>query len=283
MNLSDNTAVERDGPEPKVGLFYRWLPFMRWTPSDPARLQSAEEELVSFMKTPSDGFYVNVGDVNGSPCRLWTRVFTATNTDPSLAPLVMMHGMGAGSGLWALNIDSLAAGQNRPVVTVDLPGFARSSRCYFSKDAGEAETQLVLAIDLWRRALGLEKIILLGHSFGGYLTGCYALKFPEHLEAVVLVDPWGMTGKPADIIQQYNPSLGFKMLFSVVKRFNPLAFLRASGPIGPRVLPRARPDLFQKFFGLMGEEEARRVIPTYLYHCNAHTPAGEAAFHRWGL
>ena len=82
MNLSDNTAVERDGPEPKVGLFYRWLPFMRWTPSDPAKLQAAEEELVRFMKTPSDGFYVNVGDVNGSPCRLWTRVFTARNTVP---------------------------------------------------------------------------------------------------------------------------------------------------------------------------------------------------------
>ena len=40
----------------------------------------------------------------------------------------MMHGMGAGSGFWALNIDSLAAGQKRPIVTVDLPGFARSSR-----------------------------------------------------------------------------------------------------------------------------------------------------------
>ena len=38
---------------------------------------------------------------------------------------------------------------------------------------------------------------------------------------MVLVDPWGMTGKPADIIQQYNPSLGFKMLFSIVKRFKP--------------------------------------------------------------
>ena len=81
MNLSDNTAVERDGPEPKVGLFYRWLPFMRWTPSDPVKLQSAEEELLSFLKTPSDGFYVNVGDVHGAPCRLWTRVFTAPNTD----------------------------------------------------------------------------------------------------------------------------------------------------------------------------------------------------------
>ena len=50
MNLSDNTAVERDGPEPKVGLFYRWLPFMRWTPSDPAKLQAAEEELQALLK-----------------------------------------------------------------------------------------------------------------------------------------------------------------------------------------------------------------------------------------
>ena len=280
MNFLDNPNIERVDPEPRVSFIYRWLPFIRWTPSDPLRLQSAEEDLIKYLKTPSDGFYVNVGAINGSPCRLWTRVFSSPTTDSSLPPLVMLHGMGAGSGLWALNIDSLASGQKRPVITVDLPGFARSSRCPFSTDPEEAETQLILAIDLWRRAMGLEKIILLGHSFGGYLTGCYALKYSQHLEKVVLVDPWGMTRKPDDLIQQYNPSLGIRMLFSVVKRFNPLAFLRASGPAGPRVLPRFRPDLFQKFFGLMGEDEARRIIPAYLYHCNAHTPAGEAAFHR---
>ena len=131
-------------------------------------------------------------------------------------------------------------------VSFSLLLFLLGSRCHFSKDADEAETQLILAIDLWRRALGLEKILLLGHSFGGYLTGCYALKYPESLEAVILVDPWGMTGKPADIIQQYNPSLAFKMLFSIVKRFNHkvsfslLLILLASGSIpwpfsGPRV------------------------------------------------
>jgi pimeloyl-ACP methyl ester carboxylesterase len=31
----------------------------------------------------------------------------------------------------------------------------------------------------WRRAVGLEKFILLGHSMGGNLSAAYALKYPE--------------------------------------------------------------------------------------------------------
>jgi hypothetical protein len=36
-------------------------------------------------------------------------------------------------------------------------------------------------------------------------------------------------------------------VFSVLKFFNPLAMVRASGPLGPRLLTRARPDIFRKY------------------------------------
>ena len=259
MNFLDNPNIERVDPEPRVSFIYRWLPFIRWTPSDPLRLQSAEEDLIKYLKTPSDGFYVNVGDINGSPCRLWTRVFSSPTTDSSLPPLVMLHGMGAGSGLWALNIDSLASGQKRPVITVDLPGFARSSRCPFSTDPEEAETQLILAIDLWRRAMGLEKIILLGHSFGGYLTGCYALKYSQHLEKVVLVDPWGMTRKPDDLIQQYNPSLGIRMLFRCCETVQssglPPGLGSSRSESAPEVQTRLVPKVFRPDGGGRSEKD----------------------------
>lgn len=60
-----------------------------------------------------------------------------------------------------------------------VPGFARSSRPRFSGDHREAETQYLVAIEEWRRQMGIEKMCLLGHSFGGYLSAGYSLKYPD--------------------------------------------------------------------------------------------------------
>jgi len=44
-------------------------------------------------------------------------------------------------------------------------------------------------IERIRRILGQEKIILVGHSFGGFLASLYASEFPEHTAGLVLVAP----------------------------------------------------------------------------------------------
>jgi len=44
-------------------------------------------------------------------------------------------------------------------------------------------------IERIRRILGEEKLILLGHSFGGFLASLYAAEFPERVERMVLVAP----------------------------------------------------------------------------------------------
>ncbi len=44
-------------------------------------------------------------------------------------------------------------------------------------------------IERIRRILGEEQLILVGHSFGGFIAALYAAEFPEHVEALVLVTP----------------------------------------------------------------------------------------------
>jgi proline iminopeptidase len=44
-------------------------------------------------------------------------------------------------------------------------------------------------IERIRQILGDEKLILIGHSWGGFLGSLYAAEFPEHVEALILVSP----------------------------------------------------------------------------------------------
>jgi len=58
-------------------------------------------------------------------------------------------------------------------------GFGRSSRPIFSEDSEEAETQFINILEAWRSKLNLDKMILVGHSFGGFLSFAYSIKHPS--------------------------------------------------------------------------------------------------------
>ena len=47
-------------------------------------------------------------------------------------------------------------------------------------------------INLWRQFLGLEKIVLIGHSFGGFMSAHYTLNYPDHVELLHLLSPIGV-------------------------------------------------------------------------------------------
>merc|ERR1711879_322530 len=175
---------------------------------------------------------------------------------------------------FALNIPELS--KERTVLAIDLPGFGRSSRPPFSSKEEKIVEEYTQVLETWREGMELEKIHLLGHSFGGYLTAHYKLRHPERVEKFILADPWGMMPRPEDVFEKYEVGWGFKMAFSVLKQFNPLGVMRLSGPWGPGLATSRRPDLARKFIPLLGEEDSVQVN-NYLYHCNAHRAEGESA------
>jgi len=284
LRTTMGSSLEEEKPclEPKENWLRSWFPYLRWVPSSPEILKEAEEDILSYVKTPSEGFYVDTGTLNGTPCRIWTRKFSHKDKVMAIEkknkdiPLVMVHGMGSGLAMFALTLDTLS--RHCDVFVLDLPGFGRSSRPSFSTDPLEAELQYTMCLEEWRKKIGIEKMNLLGHSFGGFLTLAYTLRYPEQVQKAIMADAWGIPERPADVAQTYNIPIWVRGLFGILRHFNPLWALRVSGPVGPGILNRMRPDLMRKFSGLI-EEENLNIVTKYLYHCNAHNPTGEAAFH----
>ncbi|MEW5960479.1 MAG: alpha/beta hydrolase [Chloroflexota bacterium] len=63
-------------------------------------------------------------------------------------------------------------------------------------------------IERIRRLLGDDRLILIGHSWGGFLASLYAAEFPDHVDALILVSP-------ADVLVMPQPGGG---LFELVKQ-----------------------------------------------------------------
>ncbi|EWC43385.1 hypothetical protein DRE_07712 [Drechslerella stenobrocha 248] len=126
---------------------------------------------------------------------------TAASADPH--NLVILHGYGAGLGFFYKNFDALSRRSGWSMYALDLLGMGRSSRPHFKIHATdrigkvrEAESFFVDSLEDWRKARGLEKFTLMGHSLGGYLAVCYALKYPNRLQKLILVSPVGIPVDP---------------------------------------------------------------------------------------
>jgi cardiolipin-specific phospholipase len=117
--------------------------------------------------------------------------------------LVMLHGYGAGLGFFYKNFEPLSRLPGWRLYALDMLGMGNSSRPQFKVKARdqegkirEAENFFVDALEEWRRARSIEKFTLLGHSMGGYLAVSYALKYPGHLNKLILVSPVGVPEDP---------------------------------------------------------------------------------------
>ncbi|KAM3866135.1 (Lyso)-N-acylphosphatidylethanolamine lipase [Diretmus argenteus] len=261
--------------------FWSWWP--SWRPTSMSLLKSTEAKILACIQNDLWARFVTLPNQD----RIWT--LTLTNKQvrkpaeqaPKI-PLVMVHGFGGGVGLWIRNLDPLS--RSRPVYAFDLLGFGRSSRPPFPADAAQAEEQFVNSMELWRQSAGMENMILLGHSLGGYLATSYALQYPDRVTHLILVDPWGFPEPPqpggenqddqARVVKRpAHPRLA-KAIVGVVTLFNPLAVIRAAGPLGPGLVNRFRPDFKRKFDDLFDDD----TMTQYIYHCNAQTPSGEVGF-----
>ncbi len=108
---------------------------------------------------------------------------TAT-TRPTLL-LLLLHGLTANARMFEPLADLLAP--HYRLIAVDLRGRGLSDKPSAGYSMAEHAADIIGLMD----ALGLERCIVGGHSFGGLLTMFLAAHFPKHVEKAIILDAAG--------------------------------------------------------------------------------------------
>ncbi|KAJ1979935.1 hypothetical protein H4R34_002637 [Dimargaris verticillata] len=147
---------------------------------------------------------------------------------PTVAPvpIVMAHGFAAGLGMYYRNYEAIARQTGRAIYGFDWLGMGLSHRSaqtpwakYYHTGTGflgltsssavdvgrnddhihETEDYFVESLERWRRAMGIKRMVLVAHSFGGYMSALYTKRYPDRVAKLILVSPMGVSEPHADI------------------------------------------------------------------------------------
>ncbi|KAK9384425.1 Alpha/Beta hydrolase protein [Lipomyces mesembrius] len=122
--------------------------------------------------------------------------------------LVILHGYGAGLEFFYKTFEPLSRVKGWHLYALDMLGMGRSTRPQFKirmknrQDAvKEAEDWFIDALEEWRVEKKIDRFTLMGHSMGGYMAVAYALKYPGHLNKLILASPVGIPEDPYAVIE----------------------------------------------------------------------------------
>jgi len=146
--------------------------FHQWWVSNSSSAAEAQKAVLSFLpffpeKDDIRSARVNLVNLSGNN-RAINELEITRHGEPVERTLVMLHGYGAGLGLFYRNFDSLTKVPGTRLYALDLLGMGNSSRPHFrikSKDPigkiEEAEAFFIDALEEWRKEKKIDKMILL--------------------------------------------------------------------------------------------------------------------------
>ncbi|MFJ7293498.1 alpha/beta fold hydrolase [Streptomyces collinus] len=105
----------------------------------------------------------------------------------SRTPVVLVHGAGSCSAMWYPNTPALSA--DRPVYAIDTPGDPGRS---VQREPIHRPERAAQWLDETLAGLGLDRVHLVGSSYGGWLALNQAHRGPGRLASVTLLDPGGL-------------------------------------------------------------------------------------------
>lgn len=119
-------------------------------------------------------------------------------------PLMIVHGGPGASHDYLLPYLLPLARQNR-LIFIDERGSGRSQK--LDEPGGYTVENMVEDVEDVRRELGLGKISLLGHSYGGVLAEAYALKYQQNLTHLILASTFPSTRQMNEVFVKMKQNM----------------------------------------------------------------------------
>lgn len=115
--------------------------------------------------------------------------FRACPQGQKVPVVIFLHGWRGKKEVWDKNIAYLS--KDFDCIAIDLPAFGQSE----TPQTPWGVEQYANFLNIFIENLGLEKVVLVGKSFGGRVAIYFAYKYPDKLSKLVLVSAAGVEGK----------------------------------------------------------------------------------------
>jgi pimeloyl-ACP methyl ester carboxylesterase len=165
----------------------------------------------------SDRYDVQFITVHG-----YRRAFVKTGSGPVV---LLLHGLGCDHTSWEPVIEALS--RRYTVIAPDLLGHGQSDKPRADYSVGGYANGMRDLLTV----LGIDKVTVIGHSFGGGVAMQFAYQFPERTERMMLVSSGGLGPEVAPAIRAITTP-GFHQLMAVLT----LPGIRHAGMAGLRAL-----------------------------------------------
>jgi pimeloyl-ACP methyl ester carboxylesterase len=163
-------------------------------------------------------------------------------------PIVLIHGAGCNLEDMRLALGEQLAARHR-VILIDRPGLGWSKRK--GRDGSAPKVQAAILREVLDR-LGIERAVIVGHSWGGALAASFALDYPDRTAALILL--------AAPLYPHSHPTTSLYALFAMpilgwiyaCTLALPLGLLFVGLALGSAFLPQLPPrDYLKRSAGLL--------------------------------
>lgn len=124
-----------------------------------------------------------------------TRILQGGREGPAV---ILLHGLSARADRWRHNLDTLGAAGVR-AIALDLPGHGLAQKGAGFDYSAKGYSDWLEAV---LTELGLERVLLVGTSFGGLIAASYAADHPERVLGLMAVGAIGLVPSGAERCQR---------------------------------------------------------------------------------
>ena len=166
-------------------------------PSD-GQIQIMQDHVLKrYVKSPVQHLWTDLQvSIKGTNLKCQAHALSIKSQNPQSPTILLLHGTAASSTSFAECFDLLS--QDFHVLALDLPGFGRSSTELDTTAKGRLSLAqmgtdfYVEFIDQFLNEQNLTAVILLGHSYGGFLSVHFAATRPQRITRLILLDAAGI-------------------------------------------------------------------------------------------